>query len=102
MDDFAERTRAVHLARVRVRARVRAIRRHDTAGVDVMRGLMLTWVGGAVTAPAEPLTDRADWFVALADVFDLRLDAVPARAPRPALGSLPRHGILEWEAAGRP
>ena len=53
--------------------------RRDATGVDVIRGLVLTRIGdGARTA--EPLTRRADWFEALAEVFDLRFDSSSAEA----------------------
>jgi arylamine N-acetyltransferase len=50
--------------------------RRDATGVDIMRGLVLTRVGEGAAA-ADALTGRADWFGALADVFDLRFDDVP-------------------------
>jgi len=50
--------------------------RRDVTGVDIMRGLVLTRVG-AGCAPADPLTERDDWFGALAELFDLRFDGVP-------------------------
>ena len=74
--------------------------RRDATGVDVIRGVVLTRVGDGASS-SEPLISRADWFGALADVFDLRFDDV---APE-ALDQLWR-GVLAthraWEAAGRP
>jgi arylamine N-acetyltransferase len=56
--------------------RLATAQHRDATGVDIMRGLVMTRVGEG-TAPNEPLTDRADWFAALADVFRLRFDGVP-------------------------
>ena len=47
--------------------------RRDAAGVDVMRGLVLTRIGQGAGS-REPLTERTAWFAALADIFDLRFD----------------------------
>jgi hypothetical protein len=60
--------------------------------------------GGAVadTGQDEPaLTERADWFGALADVFDLRFDGVPLDVLDHLWdGVLAAHRA--WDAAGRP
>ncbi len=74
--------------------------RRDATGVDVIRGLVLVRIGrGAATG--EPLTNRDDWFGALADVFDLRFDhSPPAAADR--LWQRVVAGHQAWEAAGRP
>ncbi|HEX3461775.1 MAG TPA: arylamine N-acetyltransferase [Acidimicrobiales bacterium] len=72
----------------------------DATGVDVLRGLLLTRIGDAA-ATSEPLTDRQDWFGALADLFDLRFDASPPEALDHLWeGVLTKHRA--WEAAGRP
>ncbi|HWD53433.1 MAG TPA: arylamine N-acetyltransferase [Acidimicrobiales bacterium] len=72
----------------------------DATGVDVIRGLMLSRVGDIVTS-SEPLTERADWFEALADLFDLRFDAcAPETLDRLWDGALAKHRA--WDAAGRP
>jgi N-hydroxyarylamine O-acetyltransferase len=72
----------------------------DATGVDVIRGLVLTRVG-AGAAPPELLTQRNDWFGALADVFDLRFEGVPPEALDHLWdGVVATHRA--WEAAGRP
>lgn len=72
----------------------------DATGVDVIRGLLLTRIGDAA-AGSEPLTDRKDWFGALADLFDLRFEASPPEALDYLWeGVLTKHRA--WEAAGRP
>jgi N-hydroxyarylamine O-acetyltransferase len=49
--------------------------RRDATGVDVIRGLVRARVGtDAFTA--EPITDRAEWFDVLAEVFNLRFDTL--------------------------
>ena len=48
--------------------------RRDATGVDVIRGLVLTRIGSNARTEA-PLTQREEWFSALADVFDLRFTA---------------------------
>ncbi|MFI8230941.1 arylamine N-acetyltransferase [Streptomyces sp. NPDC085900] len=51
--------------------------RRDATGADVMRGLVLSRIGdGARTH--EPVPRRAEWFGLLADLFGLRLHALPA------------------------
>lgn len=53
--------------------RLATAQRRDASGADVLRGLVLTRVGDG-DAPGRSLTERADWFEALADVFALRFD----------------------------
>jgi arylamine N-acetyltransferase len=53
--------------------RVPMAERRDASGVDVVRGLVPARIGANAFA-GEPLTSRADWFGALADLFDLRFD----------------------------
>jgi N-hydroxyarylamine O-acetyltransferase len=80
--------------------RVATAQRRDATGVDVMRGLVLTRVG-AGAATSEPMTERAEWFGALADVFGLHFGASePAARDRLWQRALAAHE--EWEAAGRP
>ncbi|MEW1953074.1 arylamine N-acetyltransferase [Terrabacter sp. NPDC080008] len=56
--------------------RVPMAERRDVDGADVIRGLVLSRVGaGAFTH--QPITRKTEWFDVLADVFDLRFDAVP-------------------------
>jgi N-hydroxyarylamine O-acetyltransferase len=100
MPDFAERHAWLSTSPDSGFVRVATAQRRDATGVDVMRGLVLTRVG-AGTAPAEPLTDRAEWFGALADVFGLRFDAVD----RDALDRLWERSLAahrRWDEAGRP
>lgn len=74
--------------------------RRDATGVDVLRGLLLSRIADTVTV-SEPLTDRRDWFDALADVFDLRFEAsAPASLDHLWDGALTRHRARD--AAGRP
>jgi hypothetical protein len=61
---------------------------------------VLTRVGEG-TAPSEPLTDRHDWFDALADLFDLRFDEL-APEVLDHLWNKTIAGHRAWEAAGRP
>jgi N-hydroxyarylamine O-acetyltransferase len=77
MEDFAERHRWLSTSPDSGFVRVATAERRDATGVDVMRGLVLTRVGPG-SSPSEPLTDRADWFAALGDLFGLRFEAVPA------------------------
>jgi N-hydroxyarylamine O-acetyltransferase len=58
--------------------RVATVQRRDAAGADILRGLVLTRVGNANTRTL--LTDRRDYFTALADVFGLTLDDVTPAA----------------------
>lgn len=55
--------------------RVPMVERRDAGGVDVVRGLVLSRIDGRGRTD-EPVTERAAWFDLLADVFDLRFDAV--------------------------
>ncbi|HMK11754.1 MAG TPA: arylamine N-acetyltransferase, partial [Acidimicrobiales bacterium] len=77
IDEFAERHVVLSTSPESGFVRIASAQRRDATGVDIMRGLVLRRVGEG-TAPAEPLSVRADWFGALADVFDLRFDGVPA------------------------
>ena len=74
--------------------------RRDATGIDVIRGLVLSRIG-ANARSQEPLTDRDDWFAALADIFDLRFDHSPP-ATRDRLWSRVTERHRAWEAAGRP
>jgi N-hydroxyarylamine O-acetyltransferase len=55
--------------------RVATVQRRDAHGVDLLRGRVLQRLPGGY--PVE-LTSAAQWYGALADVFGLRLDDVPA------------------------
>jgi arylamine N-acetyltransferase len=63
--------------------RTLAVQRRDACGVDTLRGLVLSRLegsaaGGVAVRRTEELTSAASWFGALADVFGLTLDDVPA------------------------
>jgi hypothetical protein len=74
--------------------------RRDATGIDVIRGLILSRVGSDARTD-EPLTERDDWFAALADVFDLRFDhSPPGTCERLWSDVVARHEA--WEAAGQP
>lgn len=74
--------------------------RRDASGIDVIRGLVLSRIGTDARVH-EPLTERDDWFAALADVFDLRFDhSPPGACDRLWSRVVDRHRA--WEAAGRP
>lgn len=72
MADFAVRHEWLSTAPESGFVRVASAQRRDATGVDSMRGLMLSRVG-AGSGPPQALTERADWFTALADVFGLHL-----------------------------
>jgi arylamine N-acetyltransferase len=100
MSDFAERHEWLSTSPDSGFVRVMCAQRRDATGVDIVRGLMLTRVGIG-TAPTGPLTERDDWFAALADIFGLRFETIaPDALDRFWDRSLAAH--LEWEAAGRP
>ena len=74
--------------------------RRDATGVDVIRGLVLTRIGKGAGS-REPLTERNEWFAALADVFDLRFDgSTPETLDH--LWDRVLAGHRAWEAADRP
>jgi arylamine N-acetyltransferase len=71
----------------------------DATGMDVIRGVVLARIGtNAFTA--EPITRQAEWFNALADVFDLRFDATPEFRQR--LWDKVMEAHRAWEATDRP
>lgn len=96
MDDFAERHRWLSTDPASGFVRVATAQRRDATGVDRLRGLVLTRIGEG-TAPGEPLTDRDDWFAALADVFGLCFDAPVAHR----LWTRCRAAHEAWEATDR-
>ena len=75
MDQFDERHTWLRTDPSSGFVRLASVQRRDATGVDIMRGLVLSRVGEG-TAPTEPLTDRDDWFAALADVLQVGLDAL--------------------------
>lgn len=100
LDAFAERHQWLSTSPESGFVRVAVAQRRDATGVDSMRGLVLTRVGeGAATS--EPMTERADWFGALADVFGLHLQHSSPDA-RDHLWSTVLAKHEAWEAAGRP
>jgi N-hydroxyarylamine O-acetyltransferase len=97
MADFASRHEWLSTSPDSGFVRISTAERRDATGVDVLRGLVLTRVGEG-SAPTHPLTDRSDWFAALADVFGLTFE-------EPLAGRLwtrCRATHEAWEAAGRP
>ena len=100
IDDFAERHQWLSTSPDSGFVRVATAQRRDATGVDIVRGLVLTRVGEG-TAPTEPLTERDDWFDALAEVFDLRFDGLPPEA-LDGLWERTLAGHRKWEAAGCP
>jgi N-hydroxyarylamine O-acetyltransferase len=71
----------------------------DATGVDVIRGMIVTRIGEGATS--SELSGRADWFAALADLFDLRFDSSPPEVLDHLWdGVLATHQA--WDAAGRP
>jgi arylamine N-acetyltransferase len=78
--------------------RVATAERRDATGVDVMRGLVLTRVG-AGSAPSGPLTERSDWFTALADVFGLHFGEM-SPDQRDRLWTRVHAAHVRWQEAG--
>jgi N-hydroxyarylamine O-acetyltransferase len=66
--------------------RTLAVQRRDASGVDMLRGRVLSRVegsaAGCATAREEELTTADSWHAALADVFGLTLEDVPAQRRR--------------------
>jgi N-hydroxyarylamine O-acetyltransferase len=79
IDEFADRHVVLSTSPDSGFVRIASAQRRDAEGVDIMRGLFLSRVGRG-GAPPRALTERDDWFGALADVFDLPLDHVDAAA----------------------
>jgi arylamine N-acetyltransferase len=73
MDEFVERHRWLSSSPESGFVRVATAQRRDATGADILRGLVLTRVG-AGASNSKPLTNRAEWFAALADVCALRFD----------------------------
>jgi arylamine N-acetyltransferase len=80
--------------------RVATAQRRDADGVDIIRGCVLTRVQDGEAIGVD-LTERADWFAALADVFGLPLDHLAPEA-RDALWARTLSGHRAWVDAGRP
>jgi N-hydroxyarylamine O-acetyltransferase len=78
------------------------VQRRDAEGVDIMVGLGLRRVDENA-APARVLTDRTEWFDALAEVFGLRLDGTePAALDRLWEKQIAAHGAWEDKQAEKP
>jgi N-hydroxyarylamine O-acetyltransferase len=75
MADFTDRHRQLSTSAESGFVRVATVQRRDATGVDSVRGLMLSRHGEQASDPVA-LTDRDDWFEALADVFALRFEGV--------------------------
>ncbi|MEY2461396.1 MAG: N-hydroxyarylamine O-acetyltransferase [Acidimicrobiaceae bacterium] len=99
MDQFADRHEWLSTSPDSGFVRVATAQRRDESGVDIIRGLVLTRVGG--NAETSELTDRHDWFEALADLFDLRFDGAPSDS-LDRLWAKSVDGHRAWDAAGRP
>ncbi len=69
--------------------------------VEVVRGLLPIRVDGSGTTTGEPLTDRRDWFDALADRFGLTFEGLSDDA-RDRLWDRTLGAHRQWEAEGRP
>jgi arylamine N-acetyltransferase len=97
--DFAEQHEWLSTAPDSGFVRVPMAERRDAAGVDVVRGLVVSRVGsGARTG--EPITRRAEWFSMLGDLFDLRFEhSSPAALERLWQRVVATHE--EWERAQR-
>ena len=80
--------------------RVATAHRRDSGGVDIVRGLVLTRVEDSAQVVAE-LTERAEWFGVLADVFGLRFEHTAPEA-LDALWDRTLAGHRAWVDAGRP
>lgn len=80
--------------------RVAMAERRDATGVEVIRGLVLSRIGSSAYT-GEPLTNRADWFDTLAEVFNLRFDTLAPEA-LDRLWAQVLDGHRKWEAADRP
>lgn len=77
--------------------RTATAQRRDDGGVDVLRGLVLTRVGSDAHT-GEPLTNRREWFDALADVYGLTFEAsAPGTTDRLWDRTLATHRA--WEAS---
>ena len=79
--------------------RVGTAQRRDATGADVMRGVVLGRLGDGATTT--DLTDRRDWFEALAEVFGLTFPGAPDEE-LDLLWERTIEGHRSWDAAGRP
>ena len=79
IDRFAARNVELSTSPESVFVKTLTVQRRDAAGVDVVRGQVLSRVAEAATA-VRTLDTQSEWFDALADVFGLTLDDVDAAA----------------------
>lgn len=79
MRDFAPHHQRLSTAPDSLFVQYLIVQRRDAAGVDIMLGLGLRRVDDT-NAPGRALTERGDWFDALADLFGLRFDGVEPEA----------------------
>jgi N-hydroxyarylamine O-acetyltransferase len=77
VEDFLDRHHWLSTAPESGFVRVACVQRRDATGVDLLRGLMLTRLP---TGRSREITRAADWYAALADIFDLVVPAAD-RAP---------------------
>lgn len=80
MRDFAEKHTYLSTSPESGFVKLVSVQRRDAAGADVMVGLVFRRVEDGEPASPQTLTDRADWFDALTDVFHLRLDGAEPEA----------------------
>ena len=99
MDQFADRHEWLSTSPDSGFVRVATAQRRDESGVEIIRGLVLTRVGR--NAATSELTERDEWFDALADLFDLRFDGAPPES-LDRLWAKSVDGHRAWDAAGRP
>jgi arylamine N-acetyltransferase len=78
MSDFAERHSFLSWSPESGFVRAFAAQRRDDRGVDSLRALTLSRIGGDELAPRTVLESPAAWYGALADIFGLTLDDVPS------------------------
>lgn len=80
--------------------RIGMAERRDATGVDVVRGLVVIRVGSDART-SEPLTERSEWFSALADLFGLHFASSPPEV-LDALWARTVDAHRAWDASGRP
>ena len=78
VDDFRERDEFLSTSPESGFVRTAVVQRRDAEGVDQLRGLVLVRVDAAERPHERTIETEADWFQALADVFDLPLPDVDA------------------------
>jgi N-hydroxyarylamine O-acetyltransferase len=81
--DFAEHHVRLSTSPESPFVRTLTVQRRDAEGVDILRGRVLTRLSGSAEGLArqdEDLATPASWYAALAEVFGLTLDDVPAEA----------------------